>query len=176
MIFPVLNVSQAPVMPPFVGLIRREDYIHCAGRKFSSCLLCQCNMHESMRLPSGRSFQTEFCDCKGGLFVSGELIKYLSSVSFSVAYSLRPFPLPRSVYHIIIHFPNLTIICVSYTTQTVPYRVISCILKRKNEIVQVPRYKVQEALSLKYLFNCVLYSLSNKCILKQVNKICQNTN
>jgi len=39
--FPVLNANQAPVMPPFMGLIRHEDNIHYSGRNFSSHLLCQ---------------------------------------------------------------------------------------------------------------------------------------
>jgi hypothetical protein len=37
----VLIVKKAPVMPPFMGLIRREDNNYYAGRKFSSRLLCQ---------------------------------------------------------------------------------------------------------------------------------------
>jgi hypothetical protein len=41
MTFPVLNSNQAPVMPPFMGLIRHEDNVHYAGRKVSSHLLCQ---------------------------------------------------------------------------------------------------------------------------------------
>jgi hypothetical protein len=38
MTFPVLNANQAPVLPPFMGLIHHEGDIHYAGRSFSSCL------------------------------------------------------------------------------------------------------------------------------------------
>jgi hypothetical protein len=65
----------------------------------------------------------------------GELVNIFPSYPFRFTYSLRPFPLPLSVCHIVIHFTNLTIIRVSYKTHKVSCHTISCVLKRINEIV-----------------------------------------
>jgi len=88
----------------------------------------------SMRLPSECSFQNEFRDRLKGLYEYGELVNIFPACPFRFGYSLCPFPLPLSVYHIVIHFTNLTIIWLSYTTHIDPCHVISCVLKRINKI------------------------------------------